>query len=321
MNRLTSRRCLTLALLIFSLQQLCRADSAEFHKTLPVSNADPVKLAIDIAMADIEVAYSRDGEVVVTAIARTSGLNKIDENYFRVAFNLEQAGNEITIHQMPIVAGPSDDLKLQIRIDVPYRTEITSSVGKGSQSVRGVTGPVELRGKGNVSVAYVSKTATVDVERGNLSFQMVADHVFARTGSGNISAERLPKGIRAETGDGDIKLMVIGAAEAIVRAGSGRIEVGGARDTLMADTKGGDLLVEAVPHGDWDLCSNSGAIRLELPPQVSAKLEVSSESGRLQFEREDLPNVAPDARQFSQPANSGDRKIRAHTKTGDIWIR
>ena len=319
MNYFFARHCLAVSVLLFSLLDLCWAESQEFHKTFPVSNAETLKLAVDIPDGDFEVAYSHDGEVTITAVARSSGENKIDENYFRDGLSIEQTGNRITIQQVSNSLYPA--VKLQFRVDVPYRTEITSSVKHGKQNVRGVTGPIDLRGTGDVSVSYVSQTAAVDVERGNLSFQMVADHVLARTGNGSISAERLPKGIRAETGDGDIKLMVVGASEAIVRSGTGRIEIGGARDKVMGVTDRGDLRVRAVPYGDWNLRSISGAIRVELPEQVSCQWDVSSGSGKLEFDRADLQNPSPDAHQFSYKVRGGDRKIEVHSESGDIWIR
>ncbi len=311
---------LTVAVLLFSPWILCSADTAEFHKTLSVSNAESVKLSLDIQDGEVEVAYSRDGEVAVSAFAQSSAQNKIDEAYFRMSLSIEQVGNRITIQQTPNFVYREGELRLRYRVDVPYRTEVTSSVKHGTQRVRGVTGPVDLRGNGDASVAYVSQSATVELERGSVDLQMVGDHVSAHTGAGNITAERLPKGIRAETADGDIKLMVVGASEAIVRSGSGRIEVGGARDTLSANTESGDLRVQAVPHADWTLRSNSGSIRLELPPHASFDLDASTASGKLQFERDDLPAIAPDTLSFSQKVNGGARKVAAHTEKGTIWI-
>ncbi len=320
-TNLFSCRSLTVGLLVLSLMDLCRADAAEFHRTLSVSNAEPVMLAIDISKGDIDIAYSRDGEVTITASAQSSDQNKIDETYFQIALGVTQVRNRISIQQTPNFIIPDDNLKLRYRIEVPYRTEITSSVKHGKQTVRGVTGPVDLKGNGDVSVAYVSATVTVELERGNLDCQMIGDRVVARSSTGNISAERLPKGIHAETGDGDIKLMVIGPSEAKVHAGSGRIEVGGARDTLSAATDSGDIRVQAVPHADWNLNSNSGSIRLELPPRAAFDLQASSATGKLQFDRDDLPAVSPNARTLAQKVNGGGRKVAASTKSGAIWIR
>ncbi len=321
MNRLFALYCIAGLLLLLSMTALSRADSAELHKTLVVTNAEPVKLAVEIYKGDVEIAYSRDGEVRITASAVSLPQTKIDANYFQNVLRAEQAGNKIVIQTTPNFLYPDDDVKVRYRIDVPYRTEISSSVKHGKQNVRGVTGPVELKGSGDAIVSYVSQSLTVELEHGNIELQMIGDHVAARTGGGNIAAERLPKGIRAETEDGDVKLLVVGPSEATVRAGSGRVEVGGARDTLAATTDAGDIRVQAVPHADWSLNSNSGSIRLELPSQAPFDLEGSSDAGNFQFDREDLPTVPADTRKVSQKINGGGRRIEAHTGRGAVLIR
>lgn len=316
-------RCLMVGVFLFTLLPLSQAQSfSEFHKVVFVTNAEPVKLAVDISRGDVEIVYSRDEQVSVSAVAQASGTMAVDENYFRVALRVDQTGNRVTVQHLPNFVYQDENFKLRFRIDVPYRTEVTSAVTEGKQIVRGVTGPVYIKGgRGDVSVSYVSGSVRVEAERANVDFEMVGERVDAHTGSGNISGERLPKGIHAETGDGDIKLTVVGDSEAIVKTGSGRIEVGAARDKLAATTDSGDLRVQAVPHNDWRLNSTSGSVRIELPPQAGFDLAASSESGKLQLEREDLPSLSADTHQVLEKIGGGGRRIEAHTKSGNISIR
>lgn len=92
---------------------------------------------------------------------------------------------------------------------------------------------------------------------------------------------RVPEGVNAETGDGDIALAVVGPSKAIVKKGTGRIEVGGAHDSLVAETDLGNIHVKAIPHKDWQLDSASGAIQIELPPSARFELDASTKTGEL----------------------------------------
>jgi hypothetical protein len=167
----------------------------------------------------------------------------------------------------------------------------------------------------------VSAAVRVQVERGSVQCQTLGDRVSVTVGIGNIVGERLPNGIHARTGDGDITLMVVGPSDVAVAHGTGRIDVGGARDTLLAATDAGDLHVRAVPHSDWTLSSQSGPVRLDLPEKAGFDLDASTASGTLQIEREDLPKPVEGARQVVQKVNAGGGKIEVRSGSGAIVIR
>ena len=127
-------------------------------------------------------------------------------------------------------------------------------------------GPVNTEvGGGDVDLSYVSLGVAAQALAGNLSFEVIGGRIEAHTGQGNIVCLRAPQGINAGTQDGDISLAVVGASNAVVKSGHGRIDVGGARGGLLASTSAGDLHVKAIPHEDWQLSSRSGTVRVELP--------------------------------------------------------
>ena len=313
-------RCVSF-LALFPVGDWLSAQATEFHKIFPVTLAEPVKLTVELACGELEIAYSRDGQVAISAAVQTGDL-ELDESYFSRSLSVEQSGNKILIRQAEVTGIPAAKIRSRYRIDVPYRTEIKAVDKRGSQTIRGVLGPVEMNGgQGNISVSFVSRTVTVQVEKGDIDLQMIGERVFARSGNGDITAERLAKGIIAGTGEGDITLRVIGASEATVKHGTGRIDIGGARESVVSSTDGGDLHVKAVPRSDWKLSSRSGTIRLEVPPRAGFVLDAATETGRLQLDRDDLPALALDARQIQHKINGGGTKIEARTKSGAILIR
>jgi len=297
------------------------ATGTEFHRTLTVSPAEVVRLDIDLQNGDLGILYGRDGKVEISAFAAGVSATNSDTGLPGV-LQVEQTGNQITIRDAAKPEYPDERMKIVYRIDVPYRTEVTSKLERGKQGITGIMGPVKaVTGKGDITAAYISSGVLAEVESGDLDLQVIGEHVEAKARSGNISCARLPQGVSAQTGDGDITLMVIGSSTAIVDKGSGRIEIGGAKGSLLGSTDSGELHIRAVPHGDWQLTSASGSIRIELPPVARFDLDASTKSGEFQIDREDCVKPMRDAHQFQQTLGGGGEAIRIQTESGKIVIR
>lgn len=295
--------------------------AAEFHRTLAVTSAETVTLDVDVENGELQVAYGRDGEVSISAFTKSSASAVIDDSFFPEILGIEQSGNSVKIRARNL-ANSEDRIKVRYRIDVPYRTALTSKLNAGKQVITGIMGPVNaVTNKGDINAAYISGELDAHVESGNLDLQVIGGYVNAFAGSGNVSGTRLPQGIRAETGDGDITLMVVGPSTAIVKEGKGRIDVAGARDRLAGSTDKGDLHVKAIPHQDWQLRSASGDIRVELPPSAKFELEASTNTGELQFDRDDITRADARVLHFHQEINGGGKRIAVHTDSGRIAIR
>lgn len=312
---------LVAAIALLGCVQLSMAQSStEFHRTLTVTSAETVTLDVDVADGELQVCYGHDGEVLIAALAKSSAQAGIPDSFFPALLSIEQSGNHITIHASESPAH-QERITILYRIDVPYRTKLTSKINSGKQVITGILGPVDaVTNKGEIKAAYISSELKARVGTGNLDLQVIGGYVDAVAGTGNISCARLPQGIRAETQDGDITLMVVGPSTATVVKGNGRIDVGGARGSLALSTDAGDLHVVAVPHDRWKLNSGSGTIRLDLPPVVDVALNASTDSGKLQCERDDIPNAGKGLRNVEDHLNTG-KHIDAHTGSGSIVIR
>jgi hypothetical protein len=296
--------------------------TAEFHRTLMVTVTEPVMLDVEIPRGELQILYGRDGQVSISGTAKTFAGAKLDDKFLPAVLTVEQVGNHITIRHLPNPAYPEEVISVLYRIDVPYRTEVTSRLNRGKQDISGILGPVKAStGKGDIKVSYVSKGLQVQVDNGNLDLQIIGEHVEATTGSGNVSCTRIAQGVNAETGDGDITLMVVGPSTATVKEGTGRIDVGGARGSFVGSTDEGDLHVRAIPHDDWQLRSVSGVVHLELPPVAKFELDVSTNSGALQVDRDDIAKPDSDTHRLHQKVNGGGKRVEVHTESGRIVIR
>jgi DUF4097 and DUF4098 domain-containing protein YvlB len=296
--------------------------TTETRRTLTVTSTDPLALDVEVPSGDLQILYGREGQVSISGVAKASADAKLDDNFFPAVLTIEQEGNHLTIRHLPSPAYSEDRIRVLYRIDVPYRTEVTSRLNRGKQNISGILGPGKLAtGKGDINASYISKGLQAEVDHGNLDIQVIGEHVEAKTGNGNISCTRVAQGVSAETGDGDITLMVVGPSTATVKKGTGRIDVGGARSTFVGSTDEGDLHVKAIPHDDWQLSSVSGNIRVELPAAAKFELDAATNSGNVLVDREDIAKPDAAVPHLHQQVNGGGKRIEAHTNAGTIVIR
>jgi hypothetical protein len=320
-ERITSLTMLAIALVACT-QSLLAQSANEFRRTIAVSIGDPVVLDVELPEGDLQIVYSRDGQVSITATSQGSAGNKADDAFPATALAITQSGNRVEIRHPPGTASPEPHARMLYRIDVPYRTEVHSVLDNGKQTITGIMGPVEaVTDRGDIKASYISKGLLARAAFGNLDIEVIGERVEARTGSGNISCVRVAQGVSAETEDGDIVLMVVGTSTATVKKGAGRIEVGGARGNFTGSTDGGDLHVKASPHEDWDLKSATGSVRIELPPAARFEADATTNSGEIQISRDDMERPDKAARFFHQKVNGGGKQINAHTDSGKIVIR
>lgn len=296
-----------------------------FQRTLPADIAEPVILNVSVSRGNVEIGYARDDEVAIYASGQDRSGKNLPEDFFKKNLVIDQKGNHVSIRDSSgpgsllldqkdnhVPTGGSSDpdsllsalYTINYRIDVPYHTEVDSTVaGIGNQTLTGVYGPARLvSGTGDISALYVR-------------FALLE----AKTGKGSISCTRC-FGVNAETGQGNITLIDDGSSKAVVKSGHGRIEVGGAKGTFDGSTDAGMLHIKAAPSDDWQLRSNSGTIRVELPPEAKFEIDAHSDSGEVAVEREDMQKPDTDAHQLHQQVNGGGKHITVSSAKGSISI-
>ncbi|HWO02748.1 MAG TPA: DUF4097 family beta strand repeat-containing protein [Blastocatellia bacterium] len=296
--------------------------ACEFHRTLSVTASDPVTLDVQLTEGELQIGYGRNEQVSVAAIAEVPIGAKADRELLATALAVEQAGNHLRIRRLSSVGPGEGKIKIVVRIDVPYLTEVHSVVDNGKQTITGIMGPVKARtSKGDIKVSYVSKGVLAEAGSGNLDLEVIGERVEARTGNGNISCIRAVQGSSAETEDGDIVLMVVGPSTARVKKGTGRIDLTGARGSFTGSTIEGDLHVKAMPHDDWRLTSASGNIRVELPPSARFEVDATTNLGEVLINRDDIEKSDAEARHLHQKVNGGGKRVEVRTDSGKIVIR
>ena len=276
-----------------------------FQRSLVTSITEPVVLDVAVSAGSVIIGYSRDDEVNIHAFGKDADGKDLPAQFFQSKLLIEQKQNSVSIREVPGLGSLFGSLfSIEYRIDVPYRTEVDSTVfGTGNQTLVGVYGPVKLvSGAGDIEAEYV-RFAPID----------------AKTGKGNISCTRC-FAVNAETGEGNITLQEDGDSKALVKSGRGRIDIGGARGAVDASTQAGTLHIKAVLSDDWQLESGSGNIRVELPPKAKFEIEASSDSGEIAIERDDMQRPEGEVHHVHEQVNGGGKHVLARSVKGSISI-
>lgn len=276
-----------------------------FQRSLVTPLKDPVTLNVSLSHGNVKIGYSRDDQISIYAFGKDASGKYLPVDFFKNNLLIDQKGSQVWIRESVVSAKPSSSqYSLNYRIDVPYRTEVNSTVsGEGNQTLVGVYGPAKLlSGAGDIQAEYVRFSP-----------------VHASTGRGNISCIRDFQ-VNAETGEGNITLMEDGNSKAAVKSGHGRIEVGGARGTFDGSTDAGSLHIKAVLWDDWQLKSSSGSIRVELPRKSKFDLDLSTGAGDIVVERDDIPKPEGEVHQLHQQVSGGGKRIIARSARGSIFI-
>jgi len=277
-----------------------------FQRTVETGVKDPVSLSVAVAAGNVDISYSRDDQIAVYAFGKGATGENLPEDYFKTNLIIEQKDGVVSIRDsrldVPSLLGSLSSVTY--RIEVPYRTKVESTIsGTGNQTLIGVFGPATLiTGVGDIDARYV-RFATL----------------HASTGKGNINCIRDFQ-VDAQTDAGNITLMEDGDSKAVVKAGHGRIEVGGARGSVDASTQAGPLRIKALLSGDWQLKSDSGSIVVQLPPQAKFDIEASSDSGEIIANRDDMQTSEAEIHHLQKQVNGGGKHIVARSVKGSISI-
>src|SRR5262245_15949113 len=123
--RLQTAQTLALAVALMTCAQLGFAQSArEYQLTLPVTSADPVTLDVHLSEGELQIAYGRDGQISIVAIARVPLGTKAGEESLAAPISVEQDGNHVQVRNPSGAGSAADKIRVVCRIDVPYRTEV-----------------------------------------------------------------------------------------------------------------------------------------------------------------------------------------------------
>lgn len=262
------------------------------EKTIPLTG--PISLVVRLGHGEVVVTAHDD---LTEARVRLTPRDKSSDVAERTAVELRGGALAVVT---PSRGGLTDLLggwkrdrdALDVAIDVPTGTDLKISTASA---------PIQVIGRcGSADLFTGSADITADVVGGDLRL---------RSGSSHARIGPVTGSVVARSGSGSVTL---GAVRGSVQAGfgSGNLSVESCRGVVRSRAGSGDAHIGAA-WGDIDFVAGSGQVSVGLPSGVSARLDVTSGSGRVSSE---LP--IEDA-----PLSSGTTiTVRARTGSGDIRL-
>ncbi len=119
-------------------------------------------------------------------------------------------------------------IRVEIRMRVPRRFNVTFAAGAGNVEIRDLEGTVSGEtGAGNVTLRNLRGPVQIRTGAGNVEVTELAGHLEAETGAGNITVKGLQGSADVETGAGNITAELVAPPErdSRFRSGAGNVTV------------------------------------------------------------------------------------------------
>jgi hypothetical protein len=164
---------------------------------------------------------------------------------------------------------------------------------------------------------------TVATGDGSVEAESINGNLDVKTGDGHIAVQGAKGTIRLHTGDGSIEARELdGSAD--VTTGDGHVNLDGRFDTLNIKT--GDGSVTARVHGGskvasgWSIHTGDGSIDLDLPGEMQANLDVSTNDGHISMGIPVLVEGTLSTTKITGKMNGGGAPIVVRTGDGSIHL-
>jgi hypothetical protein len=254
----------------------------------------PINLQVRLAHGSVTVdAVDGLTEASVEAVGRSKDSDVLDRLVVdmqgpTLLVRLPRQGG---VFDLPFFGRRQRD-ELDVRIRVPSGT---------AMHVLTYTASVTVHGRvGGADIAFGAAQARLEHVDGDLR---------VRFGNGAVRADRVAGGVELRSGSGSADLGEVGGAIS-AGCGTGTLDVRVARDAVRSRSGSGDARIGAA-HGDVDVVSGSGNVQIGVPAGVTARLDLSTGSGRVES---DLP--VDDA-----PRSTSARAITLRARTGSGQVR
>jgi len=268
-------------------------EGAKIDRTYDVGPSP--ELFIDNFAGDITVRAG-DGtqiEVLATRHARRSpGLERIE-----VDIQAEEG-------RLAIVTRNPEELNnawVRLQLTVPASSSFDLRTSSGRLEITG------LDGGGNA-----------ETSSGRVVAQQLSGTVSLHTSSGGMSVEGFEGALKLHVSSGNINVQSIkGVLDA--QTSSGQLDVRDAQGTVRLNTSSGSIDYRGTPAGECSFTAGSGSIRLRLPSDLGAGVDLRTGSGTIQVGFS-VEGQATPQRVLGTIGSGEDASIYAETSSGSIRI-
>jgi hypothetical protein len=162
-----------------------------------------------------------------------------------------------------------------------------------------------------LSCVGVLSALSLSTASGDLTATSVTGDVAVRSASGDVLVDKVGGDFTMHTASGDTQVKHVGGAVRINSA-SGDVAIGSCGGSVTVRTASGDVRLDGVAPGVVELSSATGDVRVGVKPGLGVYLELSSMSGSVRSDLDEVDSPDGDA--------DASVEIRARTMSGGIRI-
>lgn len=263
---------------------------------------------------DTTYAFDRGGAVRLSIVSGEIRVVGANTNTIRINATIERGWLETSFGRTRAsIEARSDRGRMgsaRYELTVPVGTRVTASAVSG-----------------DITVRATEAEATISTVSGDLTVHDASGRVEANTVSGDVDVARVSGRIILESVSGEFRADAI-TGELDVESVSGTIELRNSRlDGIRAETVSGDLAYDGpfARSGRYTFNSHSGSVRVALPADAGADVELETFSGRI---ASDFPITLQPGdlggrrdRHMTFRIGAGGARIAVETFSGNITIR
>jgi DUF4097 and DUF4098 domain-containing protein YvlB len=299
------------------------AQRLPFERSFEVS-APPI-LDVSTIRGKIDVSVGEPGRIVVTGAVTVRVSWDVPGNAAELARKIadrppiERDGVTIRL-SAPTDAAERRAVTVNYEVKVPAGTEVRTVSDSGATTVRGVSGPVNVRTQSAaIELARLGGTATVTTGSGAVSVEGVAGSLSVTTSSSAFTGRSLRGGVRVRTSSGAITAAVEGTGDLDIESGSSAIRLSGIRGALIAATRSGRIMVDGAPTRPWDVSTGSGTVEIALDSGAGFDVEATSRSGSVKVDGDRVDGTVSKGSVIGT-VGTGGPLLRVSSRSGSIRL-
>jgi hypothetical protein len=281
-----------------------------------------IRLEISTGSGDVNITGSADGKVHVHGEVRVSGGGTQDAQK-----RLSAIQSNPPVEQTPDGVRVGRDVErlhgasVSYTIEVPRDCEVSSTVVSGSQTVRGVRGPIKMQStSGSITAEDIDGDAQLGSLSGSITASNMGDAVRASGTSGSVTISGAKGDVRVNGDSGKVQISNPGG-RVEVNLTNGPVNVQGAGGDVKIHGVNGSFSVQGNPSATsyWDLKNVSGGMDIAVPAGANFHLLAESTSGEI---RADIPIIIDEQGKHMLRAQigAGGGRVEAHTVSGTVHL-
>jgi DUF4097 and DUF4098 domain-containing protein YvlB len=326
--------------------------SFELEKVFEVGKTENlIKLSNSSGEITIE-SYNQDKIIVhATKVVRAKDQKEANEIAERIGIDINKTDSTITIETEYPKIKPKGFWSNFLRFDwgdrawvdyhilVPTKTKLDIRSASADVNVRGIenqvnvwvaSGDVLLENIiGDVNANSASGNLEVYGAQGRINLKGASSDIKIRrtkgsmnltTASGDIYGEKIEGNLSISQASGDLELYEING-DITAKGASGDKKIEQKQGSLNLNSSSGDIeaKTDILPNKEYFMESASGDVKLYIPSQSKADIELRTASGNIDCKIPMELRIAS-AKKIEGKANQGGSQIQIETTSGDIFL-